>query len=181
MKKVMLALTAVALVGVAQADLVSREWTSQNIYAQPNLGLADYEGAAWQIDIALAGTVADRTTPSLVSAAVPGTADTAFWYDGYGLLVGGFNFTADEGQEVVMRIFNAPTQAEATMFLDSVAMVLADVEGAPPPGAFDVTFDHGTYAAPAGQWQAVVPEPATFGLMGIAGLGLFLARRKTQR
>ena len=27
----------------------------------------------------------------------------------------------------------------------------------------------------------VVPEPATFGLMGIAGLGMYLARRKTRR
>ena len=27
----------------------------------------------------------------------------------------------------------------------------------------------------------VVPEPATLGLMGVAGLGMFLARRKSRR
>ncbi|WP_372808530.1 PEP-CTERM sorting domain-containing protein [Pontiella sp.] len=27
----------------------------------------------------------------------------------------------------------------------------------------------------------VIPEPATLGLMGVAGLGMFLARRKARR
>ncbi len=35
-------------------------------------------------------------------------------------------------------------------------------------------------AGTAGQFE-VVPEPATIGLMGIAGLGMFLARRKARR
>lgn len=32
-----------------------------------------------------------------------------------------------------------------------------------------------------GSYVPVIPEPATFGLMGVAGLGLFLARRKSRR
>lgn len=40
------------------------------------------------------------------------------------------------------------------------------------------TFNAGTLDSGA---AALVPEPATFGLMGIAGLGMFLARKKARR
>lgn len=41
------------------------------------------------------------------------------------------------------------------------------------PGELVNTGDNGTFVA--------VPEPATFGLMGVAALGLFLARKKVRR
>jgi hypothetical protein len=56
------------------------------------------------------------------------------------------------------------------------------------------TFDSGTVVAPGtplsynattggqifGTQNVVIPEPATFGMMAVAGLGLFLARKKTR-
>jgi len=57
---------------------------------------------------------------------------------------------------------------------------------------FDSLVPSSTYAASVGlayasgtsitvQDSQVIPEPATIGLMGIAGLGMFLARRKARR
>jgi hypothetical protein len=49
----------------------------------------------------------------------------------------------------------------------------------PPPLAQDYAIDGGVSVfANSGQ---VIPEPATIGLMGIAGLGMYLARRKVRR
>ncbi len=49
----------------------------------------------------------------------------------------------------------------------------------PPVGAGDVqTFTPGDITSNV---TVVIPEPATLGLMGVAGLGLFLARRKARR
>ena len=49
-------------------------------------------------------------------------------------------------------------------------------------GDFSVgTIQAGTFDASEMGGLTVIPEPATFGLMGIAGLGLFLARKKARR
>lgn len=42
-----------------------------------------------------------------------------------------------------------------------------------------INFDNNAAGASAN--AVVIPEPATFGLMGIAGLGMFLARKKARR
>jgi hypothetical protein len=53
-----------------------------------------------------------------------------------------------------------------------------DLQPGVNPPATGPTFDGGAVQTNV---QVVVPEPATFGLMGVAGLGLFLARRKARR
>jgi len=164
-----------------QAELIERTWTSQSIYAHawpgdpnnkplsiPALPMPDEgDGIGWQIDIALAGSFPGGFPPLDANA---GTAKNYGWYDGYGFYIGGFNFTAFEGESVIMRMFNATTMGAATAYMESYPVLLPDIEGAPAPGVFDVTFEFET-----------IPEPSTIGLMGIAGLGMFLTRKKIRR
>ena len=165
-------MVAVALAATVHAEFISRSWSSQVTYAQPSFAQPSVggEGTGWQVDVALAGSLA--TAPSLAEAA--GAVGQFGWYDGYGYDVPGFNFDAVENDAVVMRLFNAGAKAGATHYLDSVAIVLPDFDDGVPPaaGALNVTFDFA-----GAQWQAI-PEPTTIGLMGIAGLGMYLARRK---
>jgi hypothetical protein len=167
-------LCAVAAVSV-HADIIERMWTSMPIYAhapfETNLATPVYwpeegEGVGWQIDIALFGSQA--LSPPLVENA--GTAANYGWYDGYGFAIAGFSFNAFEGETVVMRIFDATNKGAATAYLDSLPLTLPDITDPPPPGAFDVTFEF-----------EAVPEPSTVGLMGLAGLGLFLCRERIRR
>ena len=166
MKKVLLGMTALMLVVAVQADLVNRTWSSQYVYANVPLGVpAASDGYGWQTDIALTGTALGAAT----LAPNAGTSVNLGWYVGNGYYVGGFQFDAVEQESVVMRIFDGTVN-----YLDSQPIVLADIEGTPGPNDFDVTFDF-----TGSEWVAI-PEPATIGLMGIAGIGMFLARRKVR-
>lgn len=51
----------------------------------------------------------------------------------------------------------------------------------PTTGYSDSLNDLGAWVSLDAQGTTVIPEPATIGLMGIAGLGMFLARRKARR
>lgn len=170
MKKILMAVAVLAVAGLVQADLLT--WNSQFLYTgvNPAPGTSPsgdgVDGYGWQTDIALAGSLV--TAPSLIPDA--GTAANYGWYDGSGYYVGGFQFTAEDVQDVVMRIFSDNGYA-----LDSQVLSLPDLPGNPGPGETNVQFDF------TGSTWVAVPEPATIGLMGIAGLGLFLARRKARR
>lgn len=167
MKKVLVAMTALMLVAAVQADLVNRTWNSLSQYANVPLGTpsgSGVDGFGWQTDVALAGTPLGAAT--LVPNA--GTAANYGWYDGGpGYYTGQFSFDAVEGETVVMRIFDGTIN-----YLDSQPHVLADIEGIPGVNDFDLTFDF-----TGSTWEAI-PEPATIGLMGIAGIGMFMARKK---
>ena len=85
------------------------------------------------------------------------------------------------GANVFARIFDtADAGAGSWYYTGSVQPVAAyDTTVSPPPlpEGYDIT---GVGIQPLNTGQ-VIPEPATIGLMGIAGLGMFLARRKTRR
>jgi hypothetical protein len=173
MKKALALIALVAFAVSAQADLVSRSWASQIVYAYPsfNPSPSNGDGAGWLIEIALSGSQPLTTLTTGASE-----IDTTYgWYDGYGYTIAGFNFDAMEGDNVVMRIYNATTKGAASHYLDSSAFLLGDYEIASPDD-LKVTFNFGTYASPTGAWQ-VIPEPATIGLFGIGAVGAWMLRR----
>jgi len=66
---------------------------------------------------------------------------------------------------------------------ESSLIALDDKDMSANPAPQTTIFDNGgTGGIADGSIQVtVIPEPATIGLMGIAGIGMFLARRKTRR
>ena len=173
MKKVLLATTALMMVVAAQAALIDRDWSALGLYVTPSFEIPEvsYDGVGWDIAIGAAGSA-----PLDVLVGNAQVVDSYGWYDGFGYSVPGFNFVVQEGQDVVMRLFNDVPAGSQTHYLDSQAFSLPDLDDAnPPSGAqLEVAFDF-----TGSTWQAI-PEPATIGLMGIAGLGMFLARRKVR-
>jgi len=77
-----------------------------------------------------------------------------------------------EGLEVFYRIYNSSSVPSAPYWqIDSATATLQDLSSGFLPGANNVTLSF------SGQtWQAV-PEPATFLLFGIGGVGAWLVRR----
>jgi hypothetical protein len=179
MKKVLLAVaTALVVVGMAQADFIPREWAGKGAGLtfvgsgnEPMPKLGDDFGSGWAVDIAVAGS--DPQVASLV----PDAGSNSGWYDGYGYYILPFPFIADENENVVMRLFNNADQSAALKYMDSDAFLLPDLNDDEPPSAAALAVNF-TWAA--SEWK-VIPEPATIGLMGVAGLGMFLARRKWGR
>ena len=175
MKKIIAILAILTTVASVQADLVSRTWTSAqrdvNISGNPaflTAAEAQGDGASWAYEI---WNISDGVL-------FKGSVDpiTYGWRDGLGYYLAAFEFDAVEEKEVALRFYNNINEADATYFIQSQSMTLADIETATPPiDAFDVTFNF------AGQqWQAV-PEPATFSLIGLVGLGMIVARRRALR
>ncbi len=161
------------LLNGAYADLVERTWNSGYLYVTTPMGshsgFPDPATVGWQIDIALAGSYPfDLAGNYILDSAVDanaGTASMAGWYDGYGYYVGGFQFDAVEGDTVVMRIFNGTPGVDATSWIDSLPLVLPDIEGIPAPGDYDVSF-------------AFIPEPSSIAMIGlVSGCAVFVRRR----
>lgn len=170
MKNVLLSVSVGMMMLVSvRAELVERNWVSQSVYVNAyytgwGMGLPlpeeDGYGAGWQVDIALAGS--SPGLPSLDENA--GTSSMYGWYDGYGYWVDAFTFDAFEGQAVVMRIFNAVEKADATLYLDSLPVVLPELSNPPHPASTDITFEF-------------IPEPSSVAMIGLAsGCALFIRR-----
>jgi hypothetical protein len=197
MKKTMAVLMVVAVAGVASADLAVNAKNQTPLVREgftsigPGQGLeaGAYVQLLWKADNA--GYQSDDLAESLLN---PGEY---LLRDGYADNVGLFNLTsspaftdADVGGADVntgyfyARIFERGTVAPGDFFLEM------GIQG-PTLTEFDPLVAPSTYSLNMGldvaevwidsQGTTVVPEPATIGLMGIAGLGLVLARRKARR
>lgn len=84
------------------------------------------------------------------------------------------------GADVFARIFNTVDASLGSTYYEGTVQAVSDLDPntSPPP------LPSGYQLAPAAinkPFGTVIPEPATIGLMGIAGLGMYLARRKTHR
>ena len=84
--------------------------------------------------------------------------------------------------EVSGRIYNGD---ESVFFQGHIQTMTDKIIGSPPPTQELYNLgENGTAFAgqdAAGNVYQVIPEPATLGLMGVAGLGMFLARKKSRR
>ena len=197
MKKTMAVLMVVAVAGVASADLAVNAKNQTPLVREgftsigPGQGLeaGAYVQLLWKADNA--GYQSDDLAESLLN---PGEY---LLRDGYADNVGLFNLTSSPaftdaevgGADVntgyfYARIFERGTVAPGDFFLEM------GIQG-PTLTEFDPLVAPSTYSLNMGldvaevwidsQGTTVVPEPATIGLMGIAGLGLVLARRKARR
>ncbi|MDZ8117920.1 PEP-CTERM sorting domain-containing protein [Pontiella agarivorans] len=197
MKKAIVALVAVAMVGVANAD----------IYANLSAGFGiSGAGSAGGIVDAIDGTtvvlqVIDGGGDGLDYAA-PGVIQ----YNG-GLLTAGndillgtltANVTGGGGDysdwaATISGIVQYSYVSDAYFRVSGIedgdwvyegSAAFADIDTSDPKATPEfVFFDEGGAggAADGSVTVQVIPEPATIGLMGIAGLGMFLARRKARR
>ncbi len=104
--------------------------------------------------------------------------DVGMWQDyatGAAVMVGGVGVPYDADAWIVMTGSNTD---EA--YVANVGSLILDrtLTAMDPPQT--VYFDGGGVTGAIAN-AIVIPEPATIGLMGIAGLGMFLARRKVRR
>jgi hypothetical protein len=197
MKKVLI--VAMALVAsFAVADL-SVDWNNSNlpVYDVGGTGTVGpfVEGGVIQLIWSLNGIT--TTTPGEYAvndgALLPGETQLGAldFTGGFGLWqgLGGVFSNADVGGTDIntgfffTRIHQRQGQA-GDFFVDVGEVNAADwVYSATDPAT--VFKDNALGGAPVSIDQAgtttIIPEPATIGLMGIAGLGMYLARRKTRR
>jgi len=178
MKKIVAILAVLTTVASVQAALISRDWSSQitfgNVSGFPSFLPApesDGDGAGWAYEIW------NLTDDVAIPGSEPADQVTGGWLSGNGYVFGGFNFTAFEGTEVALRVYNHLDKPTAGWYLQSVSQVLADLDETNPPGPndLDVTFNF------AGQTWTQIPEPATFSLIGLVGIGMIVARRRMLR
>ena len=85
------------------------------------------------------------------------------------------------GGNVYGRIFQNSGAAAGSFYYQGVIASIGNVDLGAIPAPLASTYDLLPASASAVANLQVVPEPATLGLMGIAGLGMFLARKKARR
>lgn len=141
------------------------------LYSAGANGVADFESGG---KVALGGAASgdDTVLGSYTFTASGGT------YDGF-VSGAGSNIQAAFGDAglVFGRVIQGTAQAGDEVATGSVGTFSdLDLSGTPPPPE-NYFVDGGTGLQAS---TTVIPEPATIGLLGIAGAGLFAARRKTQ-
>ena len=180
MKKIIAILAILTTVASVQANLISRTWNSQVAYGTVS-GVGTFltqaestgDGAGWAYEIW-------NVTDNVAISGDKNASDVTLGWQGdtFGYYEQGFKFDAFEGKEVALRIYNntvKPTTS-AGWYLQSISQILPDVDDVTPgPTDLNVTFDF------AGQTWQQVPEPATFSLIGLVGLGMIVARRRALR
>ena len=177
MKKIVAILVVLTTVASVQADLESRGWNSQTVIldisgfpAFLTAPEAQGDGAEWVYE------VWDFTDNVVLQGSKPANEVTGGWYSGY--VIGPFDFFSLETHEVALQFFNVlakPTDSSQYWRLRSNSFTLPDYEGPPDVEKNKVTFNF------AGQQWQQVPEPATFSLIGLVGLGMIVARRRALR
>ena len=194
MKK-LLVIAMVGLVGAASADYFvnySSYWgnTVDGAPMLPNVG----NTATVQLLYAGANGVADETEPGKLDLSLIAGDDVLLYsatfentggaYEEFAAgTYGTFDGAAFLGGAIYGRIFNSAAPGAGSRYFIGDVITALDLDSgaspAPTPTKYDmVAASVGASGEAAG---VVIPEPATIGLMGIAGLGMFLARRKTRR
>ena len=167
MKKLGILAVALMVSMVASADMY--EYTFAGVSGSA-VEFAPGDGAGYLVD--LVNTAADTTFDS--TSVVANNAGQLFIL-GWKVAAPGI----EELTDVKYRIYNAADVASASHYMDSAIFNLQAVSL--PVGATALNVDQSAELSFAAQPWVAIPEPATLGLMGIAGLGMFLARKKARR
>jgi hypothetical protein len=195
MKKISIVAAALTVAAVASADIYVNAVVGFGIYDQADgvsplianpggealmqlfyvggNGVADYEDGSFGV-LGAGGASGDDVLLGSFTFTAAGGA-----FDGY---LTGANFTSTDlglaGGNVFARVFQG-TGGAGDWYYQGAIFAASDLDqpGGDPPDSYLID---GGVAAIANTGQ-VIPEPATIGLMGIAGVGMFLARRKARR
>lgn len=176
----------VAVAAVSQAGLVnwsSQEWKNTPLIFDTAVG-GGYAGlyAADTIDVFLNApsleldllsvpvAIADTTVSKVTSGPVFGQSTK----------LNGASLDTVDNTLVYTVIFDTPAVGIGSKFLVIDDGTFNTGAAQPPATAVAYTLP-GAPTSGQAAWGTVIPEPATIGLMGIAGLGMFLARKKTRR
>ncbi|MEE9358731.1 MAG: PEP-CTERM sorting domain-containing protein [Sedimenticolaceae bacterium] len=204
MKKTMAIVAVIAMAGVASADLAVDWASTAGMYDVGGSG-----GGGPFITDGIVQLIWDASGSQTISGGAGGynvgggallagefLLNTAVINSGFGQWADGVGIYSDAnvgGADIASgvfftRIFQDATGSVGSFFLDTGEMAATLVYNAGPPVDPASITDYSGIAvvgASTGSIDAnattVIPEPATFGLMGIAGLGMFLARRKVRR
>ena len=192
MKKMLTIVAFVAAASVASADFNINTFSSFGIYnADGTAGILPSTSSSALVQLVYAGgTGIDTGAVQLDGSTVGGddvvVASTVWSGSGsafedyaagtYGTLTGAYQGAGD----VYVRIFDSATLNAGDRYYVGHLFTAADQNlGATPPPTPE-SYDLGQGADLQLASGTVVPEPATIGLLGIAGIGLFAARRKAQ-
>ena len=192
MKKIMMTGLAAMAAFVVQADIYSNFGSSFGVASSDEVSplLGDGQQALVQLIYAggngiidgIAGIGGSVTGDDVVLfeglTPVATAGDFSFEYGLFGFVVG--PIAGYTGGSVYGRIFQDSSAALGSWYYEGHVQILGDFVQSGPLGPPAESYDLGLGDAVSVN-QQVIPEPATIGLMGIAGLGMFLARKKARR
>ncbi len=190
MKKIAVIILLSITAGIASADfaitwksVVNPMWKDGGSIGGPYLDNGNLVQLIWVQDMpdamvskaGVGGTLAFGEI--LIGDATMISADYGFWDPG---TTGTYDLT--DGY-VFSRVFDSSAVLFGEFYWDSAVIDVAanqlDVSNPQTVWTADIVGLGGVGISDNG--TTVVPEPATLGLMGVAGLGMFLARRKSRR
>lgn len=193
MKKVLTFIAVGALLASASADITSFQWSGGTLNNASNVKIAYGAGTV----LTVLDTDSNADILSYISGNQINIADlqlfTAINVQGHSGAPVGPNFntgyiTQNDASRVGLYAWAIATDG---VFADINSITVGTMIGITSVGGAIIDQQPGG-AGPIGTGQSfnpgvvttnieVIPEPATIGLMGVAGLGMFLARRKARR
>ena len=192
MKKV-IAVSMVAVLAVvgAQADIYTGFGSSYGVVDVDNVTPLLGNGEQALVQLIYAGVNGVIDGPAGIGGAVSGddiilfagltdpavAGDFNTEYGLFGTVVGPVAGFA--GGNVYGRMFQDDAASASSYYYEGHVQLMSDFVQSGPLGPPAESYDIGQGAFAVAD-QQVIPEPATIGLMGIAGLGMFLARRKVR-
>lgn len=174
------------LIGAAScAKAGTITWVSSDLGAGYTSGwlVALYEDVSkdgWDstsINISNGSTGGDDTYLGITTSLTSGKGGLAYWGGTFSAPAGSLAFN----DRVYSVLFNAPTMAAATQYKVTTMTDGIFTGGGNAWFQLPAADADGTYKTTTMSSFQAVPEPATFLLFGIGGMGAFLLRRKQQR
>ena len=200
MKKTIAVFAMVAMVGGVSADMYATlavgygignldgtagivpdelgQVTELMVFSGGGDGLDAWNGSEWNLDLGVGNDTVIET--------IPYTLNTlgAFqdWATGYSVTIGGAGVAYDNDMWIVAVGSGLDGISNGDLaYVTEINSLVTDRVVGPTDPAEGLNFDAGGTGVNANTTVIAIPEPATFGLMGIAGLGMFLARKKARR